>query len=128
VHIQSLQLIAHAEDHWATFDGTPKPSYIAPWESIPDWEKEIVTEIYAQMQALVQAGAQDKQVTRLNREQGGRVIRIAWIGQVYKHVSDPKPSYVCNWEEMLSWEQEVDMDIFEKMQDKVLPSSQNNKY
>jgi hypothetical protein len=39
------------------FPGTPKPSYVAPWESMPDWEKEIVTEIYAQMQALVQAGA-----------------------------------------------------------------------
>ncbi len=64
--------------------------------------KEIVTEIYAQMQVLVQAGAQGGQVTRLNREQGGRVIRIAWIGQVYKHIPDPKSSYVCNWEEMSS--------------------------
>ena len=102
------------------FPGTPKPGYIAPWESMPDWEKEIVTEIYAQMQALIQAGAQDEQVTRLNREQGGRVIRIAWIGQVYKHIPDPKPSYVCNWEEISSWEQEVDRDIFEKIQTKVL--------
>lgn len=105
------------------FPGTPKPGYIAPWESTPDWEKEIVTEIFAQMQALIQAGAQDGQETRLNREQGGRVIRIAWIGQVYKHIPDPKPSYVCNWEEMTSWEQEVDMDIFETIQAKVLFSS-----
>jgi hypothetical protein len=89
---------------------------------MPDWEKEIVTEIYAQMQALIQAGVQDGPATRLNREQGGRVIRIAWIGQVYKHISDPKPSYVCNWEEMSSWEREVDMDIFEMIQDKELSS------
>ncbi len=89
---------------------------------MPDWEKEIVTEIYAQMQALVQAGAQGEKATRLNREQGGRVIRIAWIGQVYKHIPDPKSSYICNWEEMLAWEQEVDRDIFEKLQAKVLSS------
>jgi len=102
------------------FPGTPKPGYVAPWESMPDWEKEIVTEIYAQMQALIQAGAQNEQGTRLNREQGGRVIRIAWIGQVYKHISEPKSSYVCNWEEMSSWEREVDMDIFEMIQAKML--------
>ncbi len=109
------------------FPGTPKPSYVAPWESTPDWEKEIVTEIYAQMQALVQAGTQSGQITRLNREQGGRVIRLAWIGQVYKHIPNPKSSYVCNWEEIPSWEQEVDMDIFEMIQVKVLSSLQNSK-
>jgi hypothetical protein len=87
---------------------------------MPDWEKEIVTEIYTQIQALVQAGAQDGQVIRLNREQGGRVIRIAWLGQVYKHIPEPKSSYVCNWEEMPSWEQEVDRDIFEMIQSKLL--------
>ncbi len=95
---------------------------------MPDWEKEIVTEIYAQMQALIQAGAQDGQVIRLIREQGGRIIRIAWIGQVYKHIPEPKSSYVCNWEEMPSWEREADMDIFETIQDKVLSSSLNSEY
>jgi hypothetical protein len=79
------------------------------------------------MQALVQAGAQDGQVTRLNREQGSRVIRIAWIGQVYKYIPEPKSSYVCNWEEMSSWEQEVDMDIFETIQAKVLFSPPNGE-
>ena len=72
------------------------------------------------MQALIHAGAQEGQVTRLNREQGGRVIRIAWIGQVYKHIPEPKSSYVCDWEEMSLWEQEVDMGIFEMVQAKVL--------
>jgi hypothetical protein len=94
------------------FPGTPKPGYVAPWESMPDWEKEIVTEICAQIQALIQAGVQGGQIKHLNREQGGRVICIAWIGQVYKHISDPKPSYVCNWEEMPLWEQKVYMGIF----------------
>jgi hypothetical protein len=56
----------------------------------------------------------------LNREQGGRIIRIAWVGQIYRHISDPKPSYVCAWEEMAAWEQAVDMDIFEAIQDQVL--------
>ena len=102
------------------YPGTPKDSYITPWENMPQWEKDIVTEIYSQMHALILAGVQPKQVTRLSREQGGRVIRIAWVGQVYKHISEPKPAYVCNWEDMSSWEREVDMDIFEDIQAVVL--------
>jgi hypothetical protein len=102
------------------YPGTPKPGYIAPWEEMPDWEKEIVTELYQQMQALVLAGTGSTPVTRLTKEQGGRVIRIGWIGQVYKHIPNPKPAYVCDWEEMSSWEQEVDMDIFEAIEEAVL--------
>lgn len=101
------------------YPGTPKPSYIAPWETMPEWEKEIVTEIYQQVSKLVKAGIQIGNAHLLNREQGGRVIRIAWIGQVYKHMSQPKPAYVCAWEEMSSWEQETDMDIFEAIQERV---------
>ena len=98
------------------YPGTPKQSYIAPWENMSQWEKDIVTEIYSQMQALIGAGVQAGQATHLTREQGGRIIRLAWVGQVYKHISEPKPAYVCNWEDMSSWEQEVDMDIFEAIQ------------
>ncbi len=102
------------------YPGTPKPGYIAPWEEMPDWEKQIVTELYQQAQALVRAGIQPPQVTHLTREQGGRAIRIGWIGQVYKYIPNPKPAYVCNWEEMTSWEQEVDMDIFQSIEKAVL--------
>lgn len=101
------------------FPGTPKPGYVAPWENMPDWEKDIVTELYQQVSALVHAGIEQEKFTQLNREQGGHVIRIGWIGQVYKHISDPKPAYVSAWEEMPQWEQEVDMDIFEEIQNKV---------
>lgn len=101
------------------YPGTPKPSYIAPWENMPDWEKDVVTALYEQAHTFVKAGIQDRQAPCLNREQGGRFIRIGWIGQVYKHVPDPKPAYVCKWEDMSSWEQEVDIDIFQAIQNEV---------
>lgn len=99
------------------FPGTPKPGYVAPWEAISEWEQESAMEVYQQIYALVVAGRE--QAIRLNREQGGRVIRLAWVGQIYRHIPDPKSSYVCSWEEMLAWEQAVDMDIFEAIQAQV---------
>ncbi len=101
------------------YPGTPKPSYIAPWENMSTWEQEIVMALYQQAYALVVAGMERDQMVRLNREQGGRVIRIGWVGQVYKHISEPKLAYVCDWEEMPAWEREVDRDIFEAIQARV---------
>jgi hypothetical protein len=34
----------------------------------------------------------------------------AWI---YRHIPDPKPSYVAPWEDLPSWQKEVDADIFD---------------
>jgi hypothetical protein len=98
----------------AHFPGTPKPGYIAPWEAISAWEQDSAMEVYQQVHAVVAAGSERE--SHLNREQGGRIIRLAWVGQIYRHIPDPKPSYVCAWEEMPAWEQAVDMDIFEAIQ------------
>lgn len=96
---------------------TPKSSYIAPWEEISEWERSIVIEIYQQVRAILLAGEPS---TRLTPEQGGRLVRLIWIGQVYKHIRDPKPAYVCNWEELAEWEQSTDIGMFKAISQTVL--------
>jgi hypothetical protein len=78
-------------------------------------------EIYAQVQHLILAGKRSADETiRLTRKQGGLLVRIAWIGQVYRHIPKPKTAYVCPWEEMNIWEQETDCDIYQEIEKQVL--------
>jgi hypothetical protein len=102
------------------FPGTPKPGYIAPWEEMPDWERAIVVEVYSQVSGLVRAGLQGDAAIRLTREQGGRLVRIVWVQQVYKHFQDPKDTYVQPWEAMPEWERQTDMDMFTSIEQAVL--------
>jgi hypothetical protein len=99
------------------YPGEPKESYIKAWEQMENWERESAIAVCQQIQGFILAGCQCGQAPVLTREQGGRLVRIAWVGQMYKHFPDPKPAYVCDWESMSNqWEQEVDMDIFEDIQ------------
>jgi len=103
------------------YPGTPKESYIKPWERMDDWEQQSAIAVFQQVDGFIRAGRERGQITSLTREQGGRLVRIAWVGQMFKHFPDPKPAYVSDWEEMASqWEREVDMDIFEAIQQAVL--------
>lgn len=52
-------------------------------------------------------------VSRLSRVQKGRFVALCWIGQIFKHIPDPKPSYVADWDDLPQWQQETDADIFE---------------
>jgi hypothetical protein len=98
----------------AHYSGEPKPSYIAPWEATPDWERESAAAVYEQVRAFVElsAGA----TTKLTREQKGRFVATCWIAQIYKHIPDPKPAYVADWNELPKWQQETDADIFERIE------------
>jgi hypothetical protein len=102
------------------YPGTPKESYIKPWEEMDEWEQESAIAVYQQVAGVIHAGLHQERLT-LTREQGGRLIRIAWVGQMYRYFREPKPAYVANWDEMSSqWEREVDMDIFEAIQQAIL--------
>ena len=94
--------------------GEPKPGYIAPWEETPDWERESATAVYDQVRAFIEATA--GQTTKLSRTQKGRFVALCWIGQIFKHFPDPKPSYVADWDELPQWQQETDADIFERIE------------
>ena len=49
---------------------------------------------------------------KLTREQRGQFVATAWLAQMHKHFSDPKPSYVSPWTDLPAWQQETDSDIF----------------
>ncbi|MGW5742077.1 hypothetical protein [Amycolatopsis sp. NPDC003861] len=96
------------------YPGEPKPSYITPWNETPDWERESAAAVYEQVAAFIEvtAGA----ATKLTREQKSRFVSLCWTGQIYKHIPDPKPAYVADWDQLPDWQKETDADIFEKIE------------
>jgi hypothetical protein len=54
--------------------------------------------------------------------QKGRFVATCWIGQIFKHFPDPKPSYVADWDELPQWQRETDADIFERIEQEASPS------
>ncbi|MFG1683451.1 hypothetical protein ACGFNP_25005 [Nonomuraea sp. NPDC049269] len=101
------------------FPGEPKPSYITPWEETPDWERSCAAAVEEQVRAFVDAAA--GQTAKLTREQRGRFVAICWLGQIYKHVADPKPSYVADWDDLPEWQRETDADIFDHIEQALRP-------
>jgi hypothetical protein len=96
------------------FPGEPKAGYVAPWEETPDWERQAAAAVWEQVSQLIDisGGA----TAKLTREQKGRFVAICWITQIYKHFPDPKPAYVADWDQLPSWQQQTDADIFEHIE------------
>jgi hypothetical protein len=99
------------------YPGEPKPGYIAPWDETPDWERQSAAAVYDQVAAFIQAT--DGAATKLAREQKGRFVSLCWIGQIFKHIPDPKPAYVADWDDLPDWQQMPDMEIFERVEQEV---------
>ncbi|MDV6014104.1 hypothetical protein [Haloechinothrix sp. LS1_15] len=99
------------------YPGEPKRSYIAPWEETPDWERESAAAVYQQVHDFVRATRGS--TARLSREQKGQFVALCWIGQIYRHFEDPKPSYVASWQDLPDWQRETDADIFERIEAEV---------
>lgn len=96
------------------YPGVPKPSYIAPWNETPDWERECAAAVYEQVRHFVEVSAGS--TSKLSRAQKGRFVALCWIAQIYKHIPDPKPGYVADWDELPAWQRETDADIFEQIE------------
>ncbi len=94
------------------FPGTPKPGYISSWEEMQSWEQKAASAVYGKVRELIMVGLQHLLPTRLADEQGGRYISEAWNVQVYRHIENPKPGYVADWENLPDWQRLTDMDIF----------------
>lgn len=96
------------------YPGEPKPGYITPWEDTPDWERQAAAAVHRQVRAFAEISAGN--TAKLTREQKSRFVAICWIAQIYKHIADPKPSYVADWADLPEWQQETDADIFERIE------------
>ncbi|WP_280274879.1 hypothetical protein [Nocardia wallacei] len=96
------------------YPGTPKDSYITPWENTPDWEKASAEAVYQQVADFIRIT--DGAATRLEPETKGQFVAICWVGQIYAHIPDPKPGYVAPWEQLPEWQQKTDMEIFKAVE------------
>jgi hypothetical protein len=96
------------------YPGEPKPSYTAPWDDTPDWERKSAATVYEQVREFV--NATDGKASKLTRAQKSRFVALCWIGQIYKHFPDPKPAYTADWNDLPQWQQEADADIFEHIE------------
>lgn len=96
------------------YPGEPKPGYITPWDQTPDWERDAATAVYDQVLAFIKAT--DGATTKLTPDQKGRFVALCWIGQIFKHFPEPKPSYVADWNDLPDWQKATDIDIFERIE------------
>lgn len=96
------------------FPGQPKPGYVAPWDDTPSWERQAATAVYEQVRHFIDASGGN--TAKLTREQKGRFVATCWIAQIYKHIPDPKPAYVADWDRLPEWQQQTDADIFEHIE------------
>jgi hypothetical protein len=100
------------------FPGEPKPGYVTPWDTTPDWERQAAAAVCSQVKEFVQVSAGN--TAKLTREQKGRFVATCWIAQIYKHIPDPKRVYVADWDELPEWQQQTDADIFEHIESQPL--------
>ena len=96
------------------YPGEPKAGYIAPWDDTPEWERQAVAAVHDQVRAFIEISA--GKTSKLTREQKGRFVATCWIAQIYKHISDPKESYVADWADLPEWQKQTDADIFEHIE------------
>jgi hypothetical protein len=96
------------------YPGEPKPGYVTPWNETPDWERKSAAAVYQQVSEFLRAT--DGRATRLSRAQKGRFVAVCWTGQIYRHIDDPKPYYVADWDELPASQRETDADIFERIE------------
>ncbi|WP_406267038.1 hypothetical protein OH799_21580 [Nocardia sp. NBC_00881] len=111
--------IAGVTEH---YPGEPKPGYVATWEDTPEWEKASAIAVHKQIAAFIETT--DGATSKLSREQRARFVALCWIGQIHKHIPDPKPSYVADWEQLPHWQQQVDADIFDAVEASLATANQ----
>jgi hypothetical protein len=92
------------------YPGTPKEGYVAPWEDMPQWERDSARAVAEVVMRFVEESGGG--TAKLSREQRGQFVATAWLAQMYKHFPEPKASYVSPWSELPEWQQKTDADIF----------------
>ncbi|XVU29049.1 hypothetical protein ACQPZJ_18885 [Actinoplanes sp. CA-054009] len=103
------------------YPGEPKAGYVAPWEETPEWERGAAAAVCGQVLAFIEVS--DGAVAKLSREQRGRFIALCWTAQIHRAFADPKPSYVADWDQLPFWQQAVDSDIFDAIEQAAIRSA-----
>lgn len=96
------------------YPGTPKPSYVTPWDELDAWEREAVIALYDHVRSIIlpslQAGI------RLPQEHGGYLVGSIWNILMFQILRDPKPSYVSHFDQLSEWQQKTDIKMFEAIE------------
>lgn len=92
--------------------GEPNPSYTLSYDDAPAWERRACAEVWKIVAWLVHA----TMTSALTRKEKSVVIADLWRAEMQAAFDNPKPSYVAPWEELPTWQQEVDADIFEDIE------------
>jgi hypothetical protein len=98
----------------AYYPGTPKPSYVTPWEQMDTWEQEAVTLLHQQVRTIILPLLQ--QGIRLPHEHGGYLVCSIWNALMFQLLHTPKPSYVKHFHQLDEWQQKTDMKMFEAIE------------
>jgi hypothetical protein len=102
----------------AFYPGTPKQSYIKPWNEIDKWEQQAVKMLYSHIRAIIlptiQAGKE------IPLEHGGYLVCSIWNVLVLQLLDNPKPSYIKHFDQLDNWQQRTDIKMFEAIRDSVL--------
>jgi hypothetical protein len=96
------------------YPGEPKAGYVAPWDDTPDWERQSATAVYQLVADLIRLS--EGAAKQLTRTQKSQFVAACWTAQIYLRIADPKPPYVAPWEALPTWQQEVDADIFQTIE------------
>lgn len=102
----------------AFYPGTPKPSYITPWDEMAEWEKEAVKKLFERVRDIILPGL--KNGIQISHEYGGYLVCSIWNVLMFELLDDPKPSYVKHFNLLDEWQQKTDMKMFEAIESAVL--------
>lgn len=99
------------------YSGTPKPSYITPWDEMAEWEKEAVKKLFMHVRDILLLSL--KSGTHISREHGGYLVCSIWNVLMFELLHDPKPSYVKHFDQLDAWQQKTDIQMFEAIESAV---------
>jgi hypothetical protein len=92
------------------YPGTPKPSYVKPWDELDAWEREAVIALYDHVRLIIlpslQAGI------RIPQEYGGYLVGSIWNILMFQILHNPKPSYISHFDQLSEWQQKTDTKMF----------------
>lgn len=96
------------------YPGTPKSSYITPWDEMAPWEQTAVEKLFAHVRATLLPGL--KSGICISREHGGYLVCSIWNALMFELLRDPKPSYVKHFDQLDEWQQKTDIKMFEAIE------------
>lgn len=96
------------------YPGTPKPSYVTPWDELGAWEREAVIALYNHVRSIILPSLQEG--IRIPREHGGYLVGSIWNILMFQILHDPKPSYVSHFNQLSEWQQKTDIKMFEAVE------------